>query len=448
MRIGNREKIVVGVIAAVGTIAALHFTIFHKSARAFRSAKENYEAEKSKLESQGSPKAWADINRFEYQTINYEISFYELLNKSGVEIPSEFAALAGEAVGDGAKLLELQLGLSWDILHDLQEMSRKPNGTRLTFLGSNRSWFILDRLPDSVTQGATEVSDLVRRLQDTNELIKSAPEESRLLESKEQEYEFQLRQFGLDVNRRELMKDYFGELPALLYTYNRIDIVMQAVPKNELGIQTDEEYTQRLKDLFRVEWANKDDGFSPYKQMKALKEFCELANKHGIREIGQVKMWENTPLRWPPKEEAAIQQDAANVTGSFYSAGSSNAGGQRNQAGAEDNRPQIANAVPIELMFTGSNTAVMSFLYEISNGPDHYEVEFVDIQSVTGQEDLVQVRAVIKVIAYYNNILLTEDDIVKKLSDLESEKSALAIKPGASELAAEEGYTPEKSENP
>ncbi|MDK2970453.1 MAG: hypothetical protein PWP23_208 [Candidatus Sumerlaeota bacterium] len=506
MTANKSGKIVIIVLLALGIIAGLHFLVFRQRATEYMAAKSNYESIRNELNQLGKPKAWADIFRFEYETINREIQFYELLRDANLENPDPFAAVTTTPEESQAQKEE-QLLILWDMLHELQAKNGGEAGTNLTFLNRTQSWNLLEEFPETVNQTGTAVSDLVRKLQDTDALLEQLTAESRLYQEQEFNYATQLYVIGLNIlppaqaqylarinprlaqtppglgnlRNRDQIKENVGELPSIFYTLNRIDLVKKEVPKEELGgLRTEMEYNRRLWDLFRLDW---EDSvlFNLYKQSVALQDIVDLAIKHKVAEIRHVKMWDARDITWPPPEEEEddAAADPTGMAGDEMNMDMMNFGmGDPSMMGdpmmmmmdpsmmmmgmpggapvVEEEKDIVATAVPIEIQLTASNSNMMAFLYELTHVRKTYAIDKIDLVALPQQEGLVGATIVVKVLSYYspfgdipaNEMTPTRQEIHDAITSLEAKKREIATKPGASELAEAEGFAAPAPESP
>lgn len=505
MKIGSRERIVLGVIGGVLAIGGLHMMAYKDSAAAYKQARQDFENAKNEYVGGGAPRSWADIHKFGYETINKELEFQRLLLNSGVAAPARlkevFAVVPPKADGslDFEAIGEFNRELNVDVLQEIEKLRDSLQNTKLTFLeeyedprvvdGLNRStaeaylgnerlrdfnkrWAILKELPSSLTSGTADVSDLLRKLNDTNALIESAPQGSALLFQKEREYAAQLAVFGIPLARRDDMKEKLGEWPTYFMTLNRVEVVRKAVPRQELGILSDDEYTKHLKRLFRLDWKDADGAYA-YRQGLALLELLKLADANKVKEVTEVKLWGKMNLKWPPKEErdkeAAAAAGAAGAPGAmppgaaggfldetaFFDEsmmgmgdeflGTGGFGGAAAQARAEEDEKLIMGAAnPIEMEVVGSNSTVMAFAYAATNSDKAFELDSIRFQAIPGDEDAVKARLIFKCTTMIKTFeLVFQDDLEKTIADLERQKNRIAQLNAASELAAAEGFVPD-----
>jgi hypothetical protein len=455
MRIGNRERIVIGVIGALGVIGSLHMFVFKGNAEQYLQEKGRYDEITGRLNSIGAARNWDEIYRFEYMTLNHELAFWELFEESRVDVPPEFFAATDEAA---------QAAHFWAFLDKLEEFRDMPDGTRLTFMDRRvNGWDIQRGLPEAITRAGTDVGDLIRRLQDTDALMKELDKESPLLARTEQAYEEQLRGLGVILNSppnqptfpsRAVIKDGLGQLAALMNTLNRVEIIKAALPASELGLNSEAAYNERLLELFRMEdWGIQK--LTAYKQLDALVHIIELARKYQLAEISQVRVHDFLLVNHPPmviegKEAApeAAAQPAYDLSAyeldpyAYDDPSMAQPAFQDPSASAEE---IIGAAIPMEIIVRGSNLAIMSFLYELTHGSRFIELDELELVSPPQQEGTVVARALLKVMSHYAKPELTVNtsEIANKRVELLRRKVEIASKAGARQLAEAEGFDAE-----
>ncbi|MBX3730335.1 MAG: hypothetical protein KF858_14235 [Candidatus Sumerlaeia bacterium] len=472
-------KIVVIVLLTLGVISGLHFLVFRSRANDYKAARSQYESIRNELVGLGKPKSWQEIYRFEYQSIDHEIRFLEILRDGKLEYSAPFTTIT-TSVEEERREKEKQLTLLWDMMREVQEMGRRPGRTRFTFLENPQSWALLTEFPERVTAGGTAVADLVAGLQSADAVLKQVPENTPLYAQQLNVYQRLLWGIGLNLQDRARIKESLGELPAIFYTLNRIDLVKRQVPREDLGgLRTDADYNRRMWDLFRLEWEDVIL-YDAYKQMSALKEILEVAQRRELDEVMRVKLWQSRDIQWPPPE---LEDKSAAGAGAGAGAGFGMGGmfmddamigmnpammgmedmgmmdpymmdmfgmGMGMGAGAAPETPKdvVAVAVPIEMQVRGSNSAVMSFLYELAHTPRTYALDAVELVALPQQENTVGARVVVKVLSYFKPFESIEagemtpplQEIENKLLVLLNHKKELAGRPGVDELARQDGF--------
>lgn len=103
MKMGNQQKIIIGAVAAVGVIAALHFVVFGPKAASFQAAYNGYTQAVNDLAAVGIPPAPQDVTDFKTKTVTFETQFYQMLLDANLDMPPDFKPTApAPAAGGGA----------------------------------------------------------------------------------------------------------------------------------------------------------------------------------------------------------------------------------------------------------------------------------------------------------------------------------------------------------
>lgn len=464
----DKQKLAIGVVAAVLVIGVLHFLFFSKNASEFKNSLNNYQNLSSQIQTQGSPKTRPDIYQFDFETISRKQDYYKMLLDSGMGGPMEMVKVTNTE--EEFKQWVKQSYLIMYKNYPAKWLSRGQDSgvTKLDFLTSgNGGWFLLTELPPSVRNSQKAVSDLLRDLKDTDSLIKETSEDTSLYYQTTEKYRGQLFQFGLDLNYREALRQNLGPLSAVMYTLNRIDLVRQAVGKNEVGITDDEAYDLFLMDLFRFEdyemvYVNS------YRQLRAIDDAIKLADKNGLQNVTYVKAWEETNINWPTLEmkKAEAEKSGAPAAGGGFGMmdpmmmegmdptmmdplmadpammfgdeggrggrGGIGAGGRGGAvldpaaAKAKKDENKVAAAIPFEIRVVGPNSGVQSFLYELAQQKRYYAIDKLEFGAIPQEQNQIRAGAVVNVLSYYMKELLSEQQIQEQIDLLEKQKNWLA----------------------
>lgn len=457
MRIGNRERVVIGVIVAIGAIFALHWFIFRERARQYEAAKAQFDGITSTLQQIGSPRSLPDIYKFQYETINYGLDFYHLIEDAKLTLPAYYST---EVSADR------QHEEIWGYYNTLMDMWGKEGIPQLTFMGPDQ-WggrlqgFDMHRsLPTQIVESGTQVSDLVAQLVDADAVINALPANAPLLEQKRNEYAQMLLRVGLNLRFRDYLEQTYGEPAALLYSLNRVDLLRKNMDFRDMGgVESEEEFAKRLEGLLRVAWP--ESTLAHAKQLSGLIDLIQRAGKHEVQSVQTVNFWDPAVVYWwadrdtpQTAQQAADQQSGAAARpggGWGQNWGQGQEQGMQPSAapgGTKDEREIVAVNVPVDITLVGPNLSVMSFLYEICNIRRFYQIDAMDIASIPNQENVIYCRSTIGIMTHFATFAYPSATIQEKLDELEKTKSEIAQKSGASELAAEEGYVPGGQETP
>lgn len=421
----KKQQIIIGIVCSILVIGALHFLVFRANANEYKNKRDNYRAVQAQYESQQLPKGQQEIYAFDLETVDYSINFWEIFDKADMEVPTELKGGATNEEEANIIFKENFLMLYNKYITEWLDRPESEQLAELTFLTENSGWFFLNELPESASNSNVAVSDLLRDLKDTDSIIKETTEGSNLWYQKEPQYRQELQIFGLDLNRREQMRSYFGDTVAMLYTLNRLDLVREAVEKEEVGIFDDKDYDFFLLDLFRYEKYELVDR-NVFTALDTLDNVITIADKHGIEEIREVKILEARKINWPPKEDTETEEEAEDATtatgmgmdemmmmemmmmgggrgeGMDPSMMMGKGGMMGGAAPVEEEDNSIGAAVPLEVSMVGTNSEIMNVLYEISNVARHYQVDKFRFQALPQDDNKVQATFVIQTLSYYN----------------------------------------------
>lgn len=556
MKMGNQQKIIVGVVAALGVGAALHFLVFGARSRAYTEAFNGYTSATAELASIGSPPAPQDVADFQKKTVEFETQFYQLLLDANLDMPPEFKptapAAAGGAIdpatglpmaggaidpntglpmtgGAAAGVIDPMTGMPvggglpggdpslggglpggafgagrgprgggldlndpanrpkkvydplsyvqkqgiWAQLRVLEKLRDEPQGTRLTFMeaptqqGAQSEWNILRALPDSITRANVAVVDLVRKLESVDAVIKSGSQASRLRYENQLAYVREMQGIGVDPVVRENLRpvppqllsapgggisNLRGNLAAVLYTLNRIDLIKKSVTREQLNFASEEELDRHLMDLLRLEAKEAQYGKQdiPYlgfnfvavdglKQLEALAELIKVARAEEVAEVASVKLMDAVEIQPPPPAAAPGVAPVGGMdptTGMPMGMDPGMMGGGLGMGAAP--APKIAMSVPIEMTVRGTNKAVMEYLYAITHNNKLWSVDALLLESARGEADRVTARFVVHVISRYEDprMQMSEADIQTKLAAAKARISGTDPSAPATDTAA------------
>jgi hypothetical protein len=467
MELRPPAKIAIGVVGALGTIAALHFTIFASRADAYAQARNQYETAIAAYNAAGSTPSVSDINRFKYASLSREIEYWENVKRLGIFLPDFYPPVDLETA------LRQHRQSYWDGVDRLLTLRREGEAgqnPKLTFLGPN-GWNFVETLPQELTSRGIAVEDEITNLRNEDRLLNSLDPSSAQFQQRTNNYNLLLRRVGLDRGYRDNLKQFLGEQVAALYTINRIGIVLRNLPADFFGAGASEDLKrERMYTLFRQEWAtdhnNAEAWLLAQRQTEALVNMIEVAREKGITEITYVKLHKITELRWEefkPNEATPTPDTSAmwgmdefggfgmdefgmdgefggRFGGRFDGVGAGGFGGAA-AAPAQQPGEAVGLICPVEIWVQGPNSAVMDFLYTLTHGHRPYELDRVRIRSVRPADGIVEARAFFNVIGYANLVGAdTLESVQCRLVRLIREKADIALRVGAVELALQEGF--------
>lgn len=472
MEMRKSGKIAVGIIAALGTIGALHLFIFKDRAQAFQAAKNEFDAVRAEYAAQGSPPPIDDIHKFRYLTLKYELEYWQITRDLNVFLPAEFANPA--AVDE-----RFQQQMFWDVMRDLEKRRDDGDagkGPKLTFLG-DRGWGWAKGLPEQLVKQGVAVEDVMTEIRNEDRLLNSLDQTGQPYQYHLRIYDGLLKRVGMSQDIRTALKDRYGSVVAALYTMNRIDQVMKNLPADFFNASSSQAQNMReMYKLFRMEWPKDENGNNNYyntaKQLRALVTMMETAKVQNIEAVSWVKLHEQRKTYWKERKIEDDKPPAAGAAGaaaaatdlSMYNAvpemmgdpamggGSEFGGGEmgmgRFGAAVATPVPQgdmVGLALPIEMLVEGNNSAVMTFLYQLTNERAPFELDRLRLRSEATANAKVRALAFFNTISYPTFVgAMTQIDAEKKINELTRQLYELAIKPGAKEVALADGLIKEE----
>lgn len=90
MKMGNQQKIIVGVVAALAVGAALHFLVFGAKAASYKAAFDGYMQATNELAQVGVPPNPQEVTDFQTKTVDFETQLYQLLLDANLDVPPDF----------------------------------------------------------------------------------------------------------------------------------------------------------------------------------------------------------------------------------------------------------------------------------------------------------------------------------------------------------------------
>lgn len=459
MELRKSGKVAVGIIAALGTIGALHWFVFKDKAEAYQRERAQYQNVVQRFASQGNAPRVDDINRFRYETLRYKLQYWEKVQELGFYFPNYYRDFA--AVDDRLQHAEL-----WESLRELQQRrvaAEAGDGPRLTFL-EGRRWGWNTGLPPALVQAGIAVEDVMTQIRNEDRLLRSLDPNSPAYVQHTQIYANLLARVGVSETERDRISREYGPVAATFYTLFRIQEVKAALPADFFPPTTTEDARLReMYNLFRVQWpkdANGTIAFPQYTvQARELVNMIDVAKKHGIQEIGWVRMNMLREVRWTdPAEEEAKEAEAPAASfvdmdfmmfdefgmmdefGGGGGRGGAAGGRFGGLAAPEPEGELVAVAVPIEIMTVGDNASTMSFLYEVSNSNRPLELDALRMRSPAQPNAPIQALAYFNVIGYATLAGLSiEEQVANTVTQLRRDMYELSTRVGARELAVEDG---------
>lgn len=456
MEIRKSGKIAIGIIAALGTIGALHVFIFKDTAAQYEAARNQYLTQLGNYRSQGKSPNVDEIRRFEYETARYQVKFWETGAAMEVNLPKGYSTDFREE--------NAQLEM-WDYLRGLEERRDRGaagNGPTLSFLAETTSlgepgWGLVTSLPSTYVQNRIAPEDDMALLRNEDRLLDSLDQTTAVYQSRLQNYSALLFKLGLNLNAREFLRERFGSVFTTIYTLNRIDQVMKNMPADFFVNMTEEQSRQLMYKLFRIEWPrdfNDNPNFLPAKrQLEILLQMVDAAGEAGIKDIPFVRLHNSLPIYWKdpavatPTPAAAMGMMGGEFDESmFFMDAESMMGGGRMGFSGMQATPTPATAfdavgAPVEIIVRGSNAAVMKWLYSLTHSPRPLELDRLRIVNISAQEGEILASA------YFNLVTLTpafgyvtEEEAQRNVVRAQRRLKEIAnARPAVRELAVEDG---------
>lgn len=474
MEIRRSGKIAVGIIAAMGTIGALHVFIFRSRAAEYQAARAEYNSALERYNAQGTAPNINEIQRFRYETLKYRRDYWRAVEKLHVAFPDYLGASLMEAS------VAQQRDKLWDVLTELEKKrleGETGGGPNLTFM-SDRIWNITKALPKAFDTVA--VDDELQKLRDESRLLRSLTPGTAAYRAREGEYQKRLARLGLDltwrdgieeigpnnakIKRVKGLKDNFGQLTAVLVTINRIDQVMKRLQEDFFSGRPSDANREEMYQLFRIEWPKDSSGTEnavlAMRQGQALLNIIDIAKQEGVESIPYVKFHEIMPISWVDPEIAKKAPETPKPEEMFFGDFGEQGGEMMMMMGMEGERGEgrsagrwagsavtptpvvdlTATGVPVEIVVEGPNSSIMSFIYRLSHETLPYEVDRLRIRTAPKGDGKVQAQIFVNVIAHAMFIgIQREVDVRRKVVETDIELADMALRPGAREDALRDG---------
>ncbi len=458
LRMGNREKMVFGGIITIVFIALLHMMVFSRKAKKYEETRRSWQDSKSKVETLVSEaKNPNDVTKLENENKQMLDEFIKIVEELRIELPTHYLDSSPESI---QKRHDEFLAL----IKTLLEMQSGLQTTKLTFLGE-KGWDLPTKLPDPIRERPARLWDVISQLNQISQVLEVIGAED-VKQTQIMEYSVLLKEIGVDEVKINKLSSLGKELPFI----NRIchlQLIMKEKPE-------DVKFTdQDVMKLLRITYPDMEL-LKINKQLASLVELIQMADKHGVEEITQIFIMDQTIIKKPPEpgKESESAPGGAPVTppstlepelelGGEFGPGAMEFGpgamefepgamefepGARRPGGAARpgtaRQPQgpppetiIAIGAPITIGFVASNLSATNYLYNIVNSSRTYELDSLNINVIPEREGIQQVFALV-------NTLVMVSDVVVDLPTIKAqglkkpETAAASSPPGASSPAA------------
>lgn len=468
MEIRKSGKVAILVIAALGTIGALHFLVFQERAVQYEQARQTFDQVRQSYGMQGPAPDIPRVNAFKYETLQKQLAYWEAVRDMDIAYPDFY----GDFTAIDDRLLQQKFRDILDGLKEWRDRGEAGQGPQLTFLGE-RGWNFPRTLPEQIVQRGIAVEDIMTEIRNENHLLNSLDPQGNAFQLHSRIYANLLQRVGISEAVRDNLSERYGQVVATLYVLNGIDLVMEQLPDDFWQPGTSED--ARLREMYRLlrlQWPVDMFEIESYlfhiRQGKSLLHMIEVAAEKDIEAITFVRLHEMRSIVWePPREEGDEPEPDPMMGGEFWDPGMMWGMGEMGmgemgemgywgggrfddmwgagpQQPAEPTGEEMAFANPIEILVRGDNAAVMAFLYNLTNSRRPFELDRLRLRSEPRADAPVQALAFYNVITHANLIgAFKEEDVERKIVDTQRQLYDLAVRPGARELALQDGLVRE-----
>ena len=436
VKMGKREKLVVGVIIGLAAILATHILIFSKRAKDYVSLKRRWESLKTEYGNMGSVQNPKEITKFRTKTQDYVGEFNKLIYELSLDLPPYHSN--PEDPENSKKIFQE----THDFVGKLKEMTTAPSGgMKHSFLGKD-GWTFPSKLPDPILAKRINIGDLLEKIKDAQEILRViSPDNILILNEKKNELKNLKKDIGIDVDAIDQLKRFGDDVPRFVLLAHA-NLILDSKP---------EDYPLTREDLFsylNIQMPNYAIGLG--RQMKGALDIFEIAKKVGIEDIKEVTLvaesniYVNTktgetsrisqasqakqagkgemmgyepgmvapgmeefamtrgqeePRAAPPPVEPGMPPPGPEPGMTLLGA----MGGQGQQKAPDGFVDTLlAVARPIRIKVSGPNLNVMNFLYDLSHCKKTYEIDDVYFQST--QEGKVDCTITVNILAWVEKI--------------------------------------------
>ena len=409
MKLANREKMVIGIITLILTIAALHFFIFSPKARQLADSKTNWDQALAQYNRVASVQSPSDLKRYEGETEKYDEQFIQLVLALNLAAHTYYVEAKPESV---EKRREDFLNL----IEQLLVAEKEEGALKLSFL-ADQGWDMPDSLPEDIEKRRVNLWDLMSKLDAIHSILDVIANET-VKRTKEEERRLLLLQLGFDQRKVASLARY-GDYVPLIKSLVHAQLILGKKP---------EEYrltTEKLYELLRIEFP---DSLLLYlnKQLGAVIDLVQMARENKIDEISMVRLLPKSEVFKELEQTSEPESGATADPGAgpprparvFADPGARAGGGAAGEGGgampgpgagmqatpAPPTRKLVCVITPVQLRFSGTNLNAMKFLYGITHAMRTYEIEDLAIQAVEGSTG--EVFVTINVVAYVDGVSL------------------------------------------
>jgi len=423
LKIGKREKIIVGLIIGIVAIGAAHFFVFQKPAQKLDSLRMQAENAVIQFNSVAPVAPRDKINEFRQQTVEDEKAFWQAILQMEIVPNPVFAERPPKPpmppdAPQKPRVMAYWEGLvaEWQRVEDayqtaveeiiiarlnrLREMkqayeagetwagdsSELTSQMKMSFLEDKREgWRLPTQLPAPLRDRPT-LWDAVDRLYSTWDVFtlyqRSGQTDATL--RAQSSYVQNLQNLGINIYQLQEIGQITGKfLPEIIkLVYARL-VWDQKEPDQTIRVGVDRELSPGLlRNMFDVNLPRYFNLRPLNDQLVMLENLLPLARKNGVQEISVVRLYESQPLM----EAVRMQAQPMAPVGGFRQGGSAGA--------ATINYLKKGELAVLGIRFIGPNQSAFRFLYEIVTHPAQYRIDSLGVYSLPGTDN-VQVEVAV-----------------------------------------------------
>ena len=405
MAFGNREKLITGVVAALGAGAALHFLVYAPRAAELEAARGEYNNTSSELQSMGQPQPQEAIDDFALQTARARLDTLEFLRDSGVALPKRIKD-AEDPDADPAIRRDMQVEIQRH-LDEITALRGQAGMPALAFLDAPtqqfpRRWDVLEAPPANMN--LADVASALNERSQTLQQMSAANREAAL-----GGYLAVLNQSGLvNVQMLLFLEDQHGPLLGTMTRLNRVNLLERNLQPEDISARTPEAFRRQLEQMFLLEWDDPEvvSTTTAARQLEVLQDLIAIAREAGVAEILEASFEEKVEVEDPPLVARDDMKDGkAPGSGGFGGFGDGFggfpgggfggfpggfpgdfgdfgggfggdfAGGFGMTTAPTVNEKKVADAAPVVITVGGTHGQVMDFLHRVTSVPGFYTVD-------------------------------------------------------------------------
>ncbi|MCX7016233.1 MAG: hypothetical protein NTW86_27360 [Candidatus Sumerlaeota bacterium] len=432
---GKREKIFVGVVSLVLSIAALHLLIFMDRHNDLANSKAQYDAARGQLPSGATPPNFQKvITDYQAETARLKeqyVGFYKPLNIDTDEaMIFWYPKIMDFNKGNGKYPYPGEDEVAQALIGAVKELLkfRADNPSiNLTFLAADspNGWRLPDGLAPEIQSGQISLELLLREMSsnlDAMDAYKDAAFHTQM------DANYRAKRDLLASTPEEwftLVKDPKagpGESVRTVKLLMHLDLIMAELKRANSKMTQAE--AMRALDLKLEPF----ESFHLFRQLQSLVRILEIAKQAGVAEVPWVKLMRRVDLLYDPTWETQLVAGVVTPTptptpagrrggyGGYGYGGYGGYGGKGAKyggayaAGYEGGGAvetattvKVANAMPVEIDFYGPNPVVASCLYAIATAPQAFLIDQLwlakPVQATNPDPEKVAARAQIACLA-------------------------------------------------